>query len=59
MNQIQNFKQNYFGHWKLEFGNYLVFACLPVGRGFVIWNFRSLHSGIFVAESKFGGPKCR
>jgi 4-oxalocrotonate tautomerase len=33
-------KQNLFGHLKLEFGVYLGFACLPVGREFVIWNFR-------------------
>ncbi len=25
---------------KLEFGAYLGFACLPVGREFVIWDFR-------------------
>jgi hypothetical protein len=32
-------KKNLFGHLKLEFGAYLVFACLPVGREFVIWDF--------------------
>ena len=29
-----------FGHLKLEFGAYLRFACLPVGREFVILDFR-------------------
>ncbi len=29
MNEIQNSKQNSFGHWELIFGTYLVF---------VIWN---------------------
>jgi len=28
------------GHLKLEFGAYLKFACLTVGREFVIWDFR-------------------
>jgi len=28
-----------FGYLRLEFGAYLGFACLPVGREFVIWDF--------------------
>jgi hypothetical protein len=39
MDQIKNFKQNRFGHLKLEFGACLGFACLPVGREFFIWDF--------------------
>jgi hypothetical protein len=35
-----NSEQDIFGHLKLEFGAYLGFACLPVGREFVIWDFR-------------------
>jgi methylmalonyl-CoA mutase C-terminal domain/subunit len=34
----QNSNQNLLGHLKLEFGAYLGFACLPVGREFVIWD---------------------
>jgi hypothetical protein len=33
-----NPKQNFCGHLKLEFGAYLGFACLRVGREFVILN---------------------
>jgi len=32
-----NHKQDRFRHLKLKFGIYLGFACLPVGREFVIW----------------------
>jgi len=34
--QLPKSKQNLFGHWELELGTYLGFACLPVGREFVI-----------------------
>jgi hypothetical protein len=37
-----NSKRNGFGHLKLEFGAYLGFACLPVGREFAIWDFKHL-----------------
>jgi len=36
MNQTQIFKQSRLGHLHLEFVIYLGFACLPVGREFVI-----------------------
>jgi hypothetical protein len=34
-----NSKHIFFGHLKLKFGIYFGFACLPVGREFVIWDF--------------------
>jgi hypothetical protein len=39
MIQLPSWKQNRFGHLGLVFGAYLGFACLPVGREFVIWDF--------------------
>jgi hypothetical protein len=35
-----NPKQNIFAYLRLEFGAYLGFACLPVGREFLIWDFK-------------------
>jgi len=38
MIEIPISKHNCLGHLDLELGIYLDFACLPVGREFVIWN---------------------
>jgi len=32
----------------LVIGAYFDFACLPVGRGFGIWNFHSIGMGLFL-----------
>jgi len=42
MIKILNLKQDRFGHLELKFEIYLGFACLPVGREFVIWDFKKV-----------------